>query len=119
MATDSPVEHAHPRATACAPIELLPWVVAIVAYFGFGDYLPLGSQILIMILFALSLDLVLGYAGIVTLGHAAFFGVGAYAAGIYAVHVIGRAVVRPAGRRGRRRRRRPGLRRWSSCAPPA
>ncbi len=42
-----------------------------------------------MILFALSLDLVLGYAGIVTLGHSAFFGVGAYAAGIYAAHVSG------------------------------
>jgi branched-chain amino acid transport system permease protein len=70
-------------------IELLPWVVAVGAYFIFGDYLPLGSQILIMILFALSLDLVLGYAGIVTLGHSAFFGVGAYAAGIYAARICG------------------------------
>src|SRR5690242_7916530 len=59
------------------------------AYFAFADYLSLGSQILIMILFALSLDLVLGYAGIVTLGHSAFFGVGAYSAGIYAAHVSG------------------------------
>jgi len=42
---------------------------------------------LITILFALSLDLVLGFAGIVTLGHAAFYGAGAYAAGIYAIHV--------------------------------
>src|SRR5262249_23842631 len=41
------------------------------------------------ILFALSLDLVLGYAGIVTLGHGAFFGVGAYTAGLYAMHVTG------------------------------
>lgn len=70
-------------------VELLPWVIAVGAYFGFGDYLPLGSQILIMILFALSLDLVLGYAGIITLGHSAFFGVGAYAAGIYAAHISG------------------------------
>ena len=70
-------------------IELLPWLLAIGAYFAFGDYLALGSQILIMILFALSLDLVLGYAGIVTLGQSAFFGVGAYAAGIYAAHVSG------------------------------
>jgi branched-chain amino acid transport system permease protein len=67
--------------------EAVPFVVAGAAYFGFGDYLALGSQVLIMILFALSLDLILGYAGIVTLGHAAFFGSGAYAAGIYAVHV--------------------------------
>jgi branched-chain amino acid transport system permease protein len=46
----------------------------------------LGSQILITGLFAVSLDLILGYAGIVSLGHAAFFGVGAYAAGLLAVH---------------------------------
>ena len=70
-------------------VELLPWAIAVGAYFAFADYLSLGSQILIMILFALSLDLVLGYAGIVTLGHSAFFGVGAYAAGIYAVRVSG------------------------------
>ncbi len=88
MAADSPVEQLI-RAHRLRPIELLPWVVAVVAYFGFRDYLPLGSQVLIMILFAMSLDLVLGYAGIVTLGHAAFFGVGAYAAGIYSVHVSG------------------------------
>ena len=47
------------------PIEVLPWVLMIAAYFVFDSYLPLGSQILIMILFAMSLDLVLGYAGIV------------------------------------------------------
>jgi len=40
-----------------------------------------------MILFALSLDLALGQAGIITLGHAAFFGFGAYAAGIFATHL--------------------------------
>ena len=73
-------------------IELLPWIFAVLAYVFFPDYLSLGSQILIMILFALSLDLVLGYAGIVTLGHSAFFGVGAYAAGIYAAHVTGEPV---------------------------
>jgi len=38
-------------------------------------------------IFVLSLDLVVGYAGIVTLGHAAFFGAGAYGAGLYAIHV--------------------------------
>jgi branched-chain amino acid transport system permease protein len=66
--------------------ELLPWLVAVAAYFLFPDYLPLGAQILIGILFALSLDLILGYAGIVTLGHAAFFGTGAYTAGLLAAH---------------------------------
>src|SRR5690606_2859669 len=33
------------------------------------------------------LDLLVGYAGLVTLGHAAFFGIGAYGAGLYAIHV--------------------------------
>lgn len=65
-------------------IEALPWVVAVVGYFVFPQYLQLGSQILLMIIFALSFDLLLGYTGIVTLGHAAFFGAGAYTAGLLA-----------------------------------
>ncbi|MBI3452278.1 MAG: branched-chain amino acid ABC transporter permease [Rhodospirillales bacterium] len=68
------------------PIETLPWAIAVAVYFAFPTYLPLGTEILIMVLFALSLDLILGYAGIVTLGHAAFFGVGAYTAGILAAN---------------------------------
>jgi branched-chain amino acid transport system permease protein len=68
------------------PREALPWLVAIAAYFAFPDYLALQAQILATIVFALSVDLVLGYAGIVTLGHAAFFGVGAYTAGLLAAN---------------------------------
>ncbi len=68
------------------PLEALPWAIAVAAFFVFPNYMQLGSQILIMAMFALSLDLVLGFAGIVTLGHAALFGVGAYAAGIVSVH---------------------------------
>jgi branched-chain amino acid transport system permease protein len=69
------------------PAEALPWLVAIAWYFLLPDYLTLGYQIMIWILFALSLDLILGYAGIITLGHAAFFGTGAYAAGMMSVHL--------------------------------
>jgi branched-chain amino acid transport system permease protein len=69
-----------------APMEALPWIGAAAWYFLLPDYLALGSQILTTIIFALSLDLVLGYAGIVTLGHAAFFGTGAYTAGILAAN---------------------------------
>ncbi|TMJ71098.1 MAG: branched-chain amino acid ABC transporter permease [Alphaproteobacteria bacterium] len=72
--------------------EALPWAAAIAAYVLFPSYLPLGAQILATILFALSADLVLGYAGIVTLGHAAFFGTGAYTAGILAVHGWGEPI---------------------------
>jgi len=68
------------------PLEALPWIIAVAFYFLLPDYLALGAQILIAILFALSLDLILGYGGIVTLGQAAFFGTGAYTAGILAVH---------------------------------
>jgi branched-chain amino acid transport system permease protein len=62
--------------------EALPWLIAIAAYFVFPDRMTFGSQVLIMVLFALSLDLILGYAGIVTLGQAAFFGLGAYTVGL-------------------------------------
>jgi branched-chain amino acid transport system permease protein len=58
--------------------EVLPWLAAFAVFFIFPDRMTFGSQVLIMVLFALSLDLILGYAGIVTLGHAAFFGLGAY-----------------------------------------
>jgi branched-chain amino acid transport system permease protein len=66
--------------------EALPWIAALACFFAFPNYLAFGTQVLITILFALSLDLVLGYAGIVTLGHAAFFGAGAYTAGMLAIH---------------------------------
>ena len=62
--------------------EWLPWVAAGAFFFLMPEYLSLGARILIYILFALSLDLILGYAGIITLGHSAFFGLGAYTAGI-------------------------------------
>jgi branched-chain amino acid transport system permease protein len=62
--------------------EALPWLIAIAAFFVFPDRMTFGSQVLIMLMFALSLDLILGYAGIVTLGHAAFFGIGAYTVGL-------------------------------------
>jgi branched-chain amino acid transport system permease protein len=74
------------------PWEALPWVAALLAFVAFPDYLPLGAQILATILFALSADLVLGYAGIVTLGHAAFFGTGAYTAGILAANGWGEPI---------------------------
>lgn len=66
--------------------EALPWIASIACFFAFPNYLAFGTQVLITILFALSLDLVLGYAGIVTLGHAAFFGAGAYTVGMLAMH---------------------------------
>ncbi|MDH3281622.1 MAG: branched-chain amino acid ABC transporter permease, partial [Gammaproteobacteria bacterium] len=68
------------------PPEAIPWLVALAVYVFLPEYLAFSTQILIVIIFALSLDLILGYAGIVTLGHAAYFGVGAYAAGMLSAH---------------------------------
>jgi branched-chain amino acid transport system permease protein len=75
------------------PLEALPWVLIVASFFLFPDYLALGAQILATTLFGLSVDLVLGYAGIVTLGHAAFYGVGAYTAGYLAAHGVGAPIV--------------------------
>lgn len=63
-------------------VEYLFWCLPVLAYFAFPTHYLLLTQIAITGLFALSLDLVFGYAGIISLGHAAFFGVGAYIAGI-------------------------------------
>ena len=68
------------------PAEIAFWVALVAVFFVFPGQLVLGSQVLITGLFALSLDLILGYAGIVSLGHAAMFGAGAYTAGLLARH---------------------------------
>ena len=71
--------------------EMVFWLLPVAAFFLFPRYLTLGSQILIAGLFALSLDLILGYARIISLGHAAFFGLGAYTAGLLARYGFGEA----------------------------
>jgi len=64
------------------PAEIAFWLATLLPFVLAPNYLSLASQIAIAALFALSLDLILGYAGIVSLGHAAFFGIGAYSAGL-------------------------------------
>lgn len=67
-------------------VEIVFWLALASCFFLLPDKLTLMSQILIFGLFAVSLDMALGYAGILTVGHAAFFGAGAYAAGLLAKH---------------------------------
>jgi branched-chain amino acid transport system permease protein len=62
------------------------WACTLLPFIVTPAYLQLASQIAITALFALSLDLILGYAGLVSLGHAAYFGLGSYAAGLAAKH---------------------------------
>jgi len=66
--------------------EVLFWTALAGSFFLLPDHLTLMSQVLIFGLFAVSLDMALGYAGILTVGHAAFFGAGAYTAGLLARH---------------------------------
>jgi branched-chain amino acid transport system permease protein len=81
------------RQSLLAPSKWRPWEVALWAVIWatpvvFGSHAALINEIAILALFALSLDLILGYAGIVSLGHAAFFGVGAYGAALFAKHAM-------------------------------
>src|SRR6195256_3452076 len=70
------------------PAEIAFWILALACAFLFPSRYLIMTDIVRLALFALSLDLILGYAGIVSLGHAAFFGVGAYSAGLLALHGI-------------------------------
>lgn len=81
------------RRRSWRPGELVFWLAAFAAIPVFPDRHLILNEIAILGLFALSLDLILGYAGIMSLGHAAFFGVGAYAAGILARMGIAEPVV--------------------------
>ena len=68
--------------------EIVVWLIALAMWFVAPKYSPLFNEIAILALFAVSLDLILGYSGIVSLGHAAFFGSGAYVAALFAKHVM-------------------------------
>ncbi len=80
-------------AALLAPSKWKAWELALLLALAatpwlFAQHAALINEIAILALFALSLDLILGYAGIVSLGHAAYFGVGAYGAALFAKHVM-------------------------------
>jgi branched-chain amino acid transport system permease protein len=79
--------------TRWRPLEIVFWLATLLPFFLFPDYLSLASQIAITALFALSLDIILGYCGLVSLGHAAFFGIGAYTAAIFSKFVMAEPLV--------------------------
>ena len=75
------------HATRWRALEAAFWLLPLAAVLVFPRHYLLLNEIAILGLFALSLDLVLGYAGIVSLGHAALFGFGAYGAALFAKHI--------------------------------
>jgi branched-chain amino acid transport system permease protein len=76
------------RASRWKPWEPVLWLLAFASPLLLPSHAALINEVAIVGLFAVSLDLVLGYAGIVSLGHAAFFGLGAYTAALFAKHVM-------------------------------
>jgi branched-chain amino acid transport system permease protein len=77
-----------------SPMEIAFWLLAVASIFLLPSKHLILTEIAILGLFALSLDLLLGYAGVVSLGHAAFFGFGAYVAGLIAkYHIVDEPVL--------------------------
>ena len=70
------------------PLEFVVWAAAFALPLVMPSHSLLVNEIAIVALFAMSLDLILGYTGIVSLGHAAFFGFGAYTAALFAKLVM-------------------------------
>ncbi len=70
------------------PWEIVLWLLALASPLLLPTHALIINEIAIVALFAVSLDLILGYTGIVSLGHAAFFGMGAYVAALFAKLVM-------------------------------
>ncbi|MGJ3704126.1 branched-chain amino acid ABC transporter permease [Variovorax sp. AFSI2.2] len=88
MSAPSSYESALLHKARWRPLEFVVWAAAFALPFVMPSHSLLVNEIAIVALFAMSLDLILGYTGIVSLGHAAFFGFGAYTAALFAKLVM-------------------------------
>lgn len=77
------------RQTRWGLLEIIFWVAAVASWFFLPDQHLILTEITIFAVLALSIDLILGYAGIVTLGQSALYGTGAYASGLFSIYVTG------------------------------
>ncbi|MDQ0456797.1 branched-chain amino acid ABC transporter permease [Rhizobium paknamense] len=80
------------RTRRLSPLEVSFWLLAVAVWFFLPDYHLILNEIAGFAILALSLDLILGYAGMVSLGQAAMYGLGAYAAGLFSIHVTGEPI---------------------------
>ncbi len=82
---------------------LLPWALAAIVFVALPYIVPdyyvgLVTKMLIFALFAMSLDLMIGYVGLASLGHAAFFGLGGYTVGLLGLKAhVSEWIALPAG----------------------
>ena len=96
---------------AAALLVAVPWII------GNEFYVNMASQVLIYALFALSINMMLGYGGMVSLGHAAYLGIAGYACILLTVAGYNQLACRdPGGRAVHRRRRRSSA--CCRCARP-
>src|SRR5947209_20346687 len=77
----------------CVALAALALVPAVATVADAPFYTGLFARIMVFAIAAVSLDLILGYGGLVSFGHAAFLGIGAYAVGILSYHGITGGVV--------------------------
>ena len=84
----NPVQQSLRNSSRWKAWEPVFWLLALASPFVLSTHALIINEIAIVALFAISLDLVLGYSGIVSLGHAAFFGMGAYVAALFAKLVM-------------------------------
>ena len=92
-------------------------VLLLLPHFLSTYYLGLVVQMMIFALFAMSLDLLIGYTGMASLGHAAYFGVAAYATGLLALKIGLERVARASGRTSGRRPHRDAVRLLGAAHP--
>jgi branched-chain amino acid transport system permease protein len=94
LAASLPRRHALPPATLPAGIFLILAFLPLLASLVGGSYLvSLGSRVMIFAIAAVSLDVLVAYGALISFGHAAFVGLGAYAVGILSVYGITDALV--------------------------
>jgi branched-chain amino acid transport system permease protein len=98
MASATSLAPAPPRAFSAEALPIAIFVVLvavpIVAPFAGGGYLlSFSARVMIFAIAAVALDLLVGYCGLISFGHAAFIGLGAYAVGILSAHGLSDALI--------------------------
>ena len=102
----------HPLLVLAAALIVLPWFIQAL-----GLPISIASEIALFALVGLGFNLLLGYTGLLSFGHGAFFGLAAYAAALFQIHLTPELVRAAPGVRGRARGARRAGHRLPRAAP--